>query len=65
LTLEEQRELSGSEWANLAELGLAEIETLEGTPIHPIWSVDRNDWVPLGELTEGETLQAASGVTYG
>jgi hypothetical protein len=24
--------------------------------------VDRNDWVPLGELTEGETLQAASGI---
>ena len=62
LTQAEQRKLSGSEWANLAELGLAEIETLEGTPIHPIWSVDRNDWVPLGELTEGETLQAASGI---
>jgi hypothetical protein len=39
-----------------------EIETIEGTPIHPIWSVDRNDWVPLGELTEGATLQAADGI---
>ncbi|XZE18362.1 hypothetical protein SH449x_003652 [Pirellulaceae bacterium SH449] len=38
------------------------IELIEGTPIHPIWSVDRNDWVPLGELTEGETLQAAGGI---
>ncbi|MFN7843074.1 MAG: polymorphic toxin-type HINT domain-containing protein [Pirellula sp.] len=38
------------------------IETIKGTPIHPIWSVDRNDWVPLGELTEGETLQAADGI---
>ena len=39
-----------------------EIETIEGTPIHPIWSVDRNDWVPLGELTEGETLRASDGI---
>ncbi|XZE18180.1 polymorphic toxin-type HINT domain-containing protein [Pirellulaceae bacterium SH449] len=38
------------------------IETISGPPIHPIWSVDRNDWVPLGELTEGETLQAAGGI---
>ncbi|MCY3010854.1 MAG: polymorphic toxin-type HINT domain-containing protein, partial [Planctomycetota bacterium] len=38
------------------------IETIEGTPIHPIWSVDRNDWVPLGKLGEGETLQAANGI---
>ncbi|XZE21004.1 polymorphic toxin-type HINT domain-containing protein [Pirellulaceae bacterium SH449] len=38
------------------------IELFEGTPIHPIWSLDRNDWVPLGELIEGETLQAAGGI---
>jgi hypothetical protein len=38
------------------------IELIEGTPIHPIWSVDRNDWVPLGELTEGETLHASGGI---
>ena len=38
------------------------IETISGTPIHPIWSVDRNDWVPLGELTEGETLQSSNGI---
>ncbi len=37
------------------------IEILEGTPIHPIWSVDRGDWIPLGELTEGETLHSAIG----
>jgi hypothetical protein len=33
-----------------------EIETLEGTAIHPIWSIDRQDWVPLGELEAGEQL---------
>jgi hypothetical protein len=38
------------------------IENIEGTPIHPIWSVNRNDWVPLGELIEGESLQAANGL---
>jgi len=38
------------------------IEILEGTPIHPIWSVDRNDWVPLGELIVSEHLQAKDGL---
>jgi hypothetical protein len=38
-----------------------ELETLTGTPVHPVWSLDRGDWVPLGELTEGETLQGHSG----
>jgi hypothetical protein len=38
-----------------------EIETITGTPIHPVWSADRQEWVPLGELTEGETLQGTAG----
>jgi hypothetical protein len=38
-----------------------QIEVLEGTTIHPIWSVDRNDWIQLSELQEGERLQAAYG----
>lgn len=38
-----------------------EVETLEGTPIHPIWSLDREDWVPLGDLVEGERLQCKNG----
>ena len=32
-----------------------------GTAIHPIWSVDRSDWVPLGELTVGEQLLGRDG----
>ncbi len=36
-------------------------ETITGTPIHPIWSLDRLDWVPLGKLLPGERLQAAGG----
>jgi hypothetical protein len=38
-----------------------QIETLEGTTIHPIWTEDRQDWVPLGELQQGEMLRAADG----
>jgi hypothetical protein len=38
------------------------VEVLEGTNVHPIWSVDRNDWIQLGELEEGERLQAANGI---
>ena len=37
------------------------IETITGTPIHPVWSVDRQEWVPLAELAEGETLQGLDG----
>ena len=37
-------------------------EVLEGTTVHPIWSVDRNDWIQLSELQEGETLQATDGI---
>lgn len=35
---------------------------LEGTPIHPVWSVTRRDWIPLGELEPGELLQGESGL---
>ena len=37
------------------------IETIEGTPVHPIWSIDRNNWVALGELHEGEILRSSGG----
>ena len=33
------------------------LETITGTTIHPVWSVDRQEWVPLAELGQGETLQ--------
>ncbi|MBM3964668.1 MAG: hypothetical protein FJ308_06320 [Planctomycetes bacterium] len=38
------------------------VETITGTTIHPVWSVDRQEWVPLGELIEGETLQGLDGI---
>jgi hypothetical protein len=33
------------------------------TPTHPIWSEDRQAWVPAGELRIGERLQASDGTT--
>ena len=39
------------------------IEVLEGTTVHPIWSLDRNDWIPLGELEPEERLAGQSGPT--
>ena len=38
------------------------VETITGTTIHPVWSVDRQEWVPLSELTEGEMLQGLDGL---
>ncbi len=32
------------------------------TTIHPVWSVDRQEWVPLAELTDGEALQGLDGL---
>lgn len=34
---------------------------LAGTPVHPIWSVDRSDWVRMDELQSGEHLQTNFG----
>jgi hypothetical protein len=38
------------------------VETITGTTIHPVWSVDRQEWVPLSELSEDETLQGLNGL---
>ena len=37
-------------------------ETITGTTIHPVWSVDRQEWVPLSELVDGERLQGLDGL---
>ncbi|MFN9347747.1 MAG: hypothetical protein ACK6DQ_14235 [Planctomycetota bacterium] len=38
------------------------VETITGTTIHPVWSVDRQEWVPLAELGQGERLQGLDGL---
>jgi hypothetical protein len=47
--------------ASTTRIALEGGSVIEGTPIHPIWSFDRSDWVPLGELTVGEQLLGADG----
>ena len=39
-------------------------ETITGTTIHPVWSVDRQEWVPLAELADGDTLQGLDGLAF-
>lgn len=41
--------------------GLNEPTVLNGTSIHPVWSLDRLDWVPLGELAIGEQVSSNDG----
>lgn len=36
-------------------------DTLEGTDVHPIWSPERQDWVPLGEFAVGDTMLSRDG----
>ena len=38
------------------------VETITGTTIHPVWSVDRQEWVPLAEPADGETSQGLDGL---
>ena len=47
--------------SELIEIEVAGGETLTGTPMHPIWSVERQDWVELGELEVGEHLSTDDG----
>ena len=35
------------------------VETITGTTIHPVWSVDRQSWVPLSELIDGTDQNSA------
>src|SRR5262249_22689706 len=50
----------GQVW-ELRLVGCAEVLGLTAT--HPVWSADRNGWVPAGELRVGERLLAADGST--
>lgn len=36
-------------------------EQITGTSQHPVWSVDRNNWIGVGELAEGERVAAQDG----
>jgi len=47
--------------SDLVELTIEGGETLTGTPQHPIWSIERKDWVELGDLEIGEHLWTEDG----
>jgi hypothetical protein len=61
------RLITGTYWHKRGWVGDLLVEgmtkPLGVTPSHPFWSVDRNDWVPAGELKIGERLLAADGST--
>jgi len=46
----------------VCELILANGETIQVTPQHPFWSIDRQTWVPAGNLQPGEQLKTLTGV---
>ena len=37
-------------------------ETLEGTPIHPVWSPDDNDWRPMSNFAVGDIVLGRDGM---
>jgi hypothetical protein len=47
--------------SNLVEIEFGDGETITGTPQHPIWSMERQDWIELGDLEIGEHLWTEDG----
>ncbi|MEI8371065.1 MAG: Hint domain-containing protein, partial [Planctomycetia bacterium] len=47
--------------ANVVKITLANGTEIRATDVHPIWSVDREDWVPAGKLEPGEHVDTLSG----
>ena len=46
---------------NLVRVLLADGTEFRATDVHPVWSVDREEWVPAGELLFGELLDTLAG----
>ncbi|PHQ33170.1 polymorphic toxin-type HINT domain-containing protein [Rhodopirellula bahusiensis] len=46
---------------NLVEATFSDGTVLNGTSIHPVWSLDRLEWVPLGELEIDEQVHSNDG----
>ena len=47
--------------SSLVEIEIKGGETLTGTPQHPIWIIERQDWVQLGDVFLGEHVSTESG----
>ncbi len=46
---------------NVVLLSLANGTEIRATDVHPVWSVDREEWVPAGELEPGELVDTLAG----
>jgi hypothetical protein len=49
------------EAGNLVRVALENGAEIRATDVHPVWSVDREEWVPAGELEPGERVDAIGG----
>jgi len=47
--------------ANVVRITLASGTEIRATDVHPVWSVDREDWVPAGKLEPGEHVDTLDG----
>jgi len=47
--------------ANVVRITLATGTEIRATDVHPVWSVDREDWVPAGKLEPGEHVDTLAG----
>jgi hypothetical protein len=46
---------------NLVTVALDNGTEIRATDVHPVWSVDREDWVPAGDLEPGELVDTLAG----
>ena len=46
---------------NVVTVRLANGTEIRATDVHPVWSVDREDWVPAGKLEPGEQVDTLEG----
>jgi len=49
------------EAVNVITVRLANGTEIRATDVHPVWSVEREDWVPAGKLAPGEHVDALEG----
>ena len=47
--------------ANVVRVTLANGTEIRATDVHPVWSIDREDWVPAGKLEPGEQVDTLAG----
>ena len=47
--------------ANVVRITLTSGTEIRATDVHPVWSIDREDWVPAGKLEPGEHVDTLTG----